>query len=281
MFGQEPYKLSVDVDLVLFNVTVLDHKGHVVSGLQPKNFRVYEDGKLHDIKLFRPEDIPATVGLVMDNSGSMINKRQEAVDAAIEFVRSSNVQDELFIVNFNDSVQMGLPEATLFSSDSSQLRDVLQSIKADGRTALYDGVAAALTHLDKGTHQKKALVVLSDGGDNASRQTLSDVSKLVETSRATIYTIGIYDTWQRDKNPKVLRELSKLTGGESYVLHNVKDLTRIWRQIAGGIRSQYTVGYTSSNTARDGAFRKVKIVAVKDGKQLEVRTRPGYAAPRE
>jgi VWFA-related protein len=278
----QPYTLSVDVDLVLFNVTVLDDKDRPVSGLTQTSFQIYEDGKRQDIKFFRPEDIPATIGLVIDNSGSMVNKRSEVVKAAIEFVQSSNAKDELFIVNFNERPFMGLPDSVPFTNDFTQLRAALERIYADGRTALYDGIATALEHLEKGAHQRKALVVLSDGGDNASRRSLEEVHAMAEQSSATIYTIGIYDPWEREKNPGVLRQLSRLTGAESYALRDVRDLDKIWQRIANGIRSQYTIGYNSTNPGRDGTFRSVKISALrKDGKPLKVRTRPGYVASKQ
>src|SRR5262245_60781651 len=203
--AEDPFVLSVDVDLVLLNVTVLNKKGHVVSGLKETNFRIYEDGQIQEIREFHPEDIPATVGLVIDNSGSMLNKRQSVVDAATRFAAESNPNDEMFIVNFNDFVSMGLPAGVAFTSDFQQVRDALTMVRADGRTALYDAIAAALGHLRNGTRQKKALVVLSDGGDNASRQSLDGVLRIAESSLATIYTIGIYDQYDTDRDPKVLR----------------------------------------------------------------------------
>jgi len=275
----KPYTVSVDVDLVQFNVSVLDKKGHVVSGLDQQNFRIYEDGHPQDIRVFHPEDAPATVGVVIDNSGSMVTKRAEVIKAATDFLRSSNPRDEVFIVTFNENVSMGLPPNVPFSNDFSQLHDALSRIRADGRTALYDAIAVALQHLDRGTMPKKAVVVLSDGGDNASHCGLKDVLRMSEKSSASIYTIGIYDESDHDRNPKVLRQLAKLTGGEAYIPRKVTQLDNVWRRIAGGIRNQYTIGYVSTNPARDGKFRNVKVsVTDKNGKHLEVRTRTGYLA---
>src|SRR5580692_7179396 len=178
VFAQTPpdsrprdFKLSVDVDLVIFNVTVTDARGRSVQGLSRDNFRIVEAGQEQSIQFVRPEDIPATVGLVIDNSGSMRRKRSDVIDASLAFAQSSNPQDEIFIVNFNERVSMGLPEGQPFTSDIDQLRAALGNTRAEGKTALYDAVAAALKHLEAGTHQRKALVVLSDGGDNASGQT--------------------------------------------------------------------------------------------------------------
>jgi len=276
---QQPYTLSVDIDLVLLNVRVHDKDGRVVSGLTQDNFQIFEDGKPQEIKFVMAEDAPATVGLVIDNSGSMLNKRAEVVEAATAFIEQSNRKDEMFIVNFSDTVRMGLPPSTPFTNDFETLKRALLTIQADGRTALYDGVAVGLRHLDKGSYQKKALIVLSDGGDNASQARLGDVLKLAQQSSATLYTIGVYDPYDREKNPKVIKDLAKLTGGESFVPQSVKQLGKIWERIAGGIRSQYTLGYVSTNGLRDGKFRQVKVSALNAaGKPLQVRTRTGYLA---
>src|SRR5215467_11794240 len=237
------FKLSVDVDLVIFNVTVTDAKGRSVKGLSKDDFRIVESGQDQTIQFVRPEDTPATVGLVIDNSGSMRRKRQDVIDAALAFAESSNPQDEIFIVNFNERVFMGLPPAVPFTSDLAQLRTALGNSRAQGKTALYDAVTAGLQHLAMGTHQRKALVVISDGGDNASGATESSVQMLAKQSNATIYTIDIDDPDDKDQNPKALEDLAKLTAGESYRAKSLDELSAIWLKIAGGIRDQYTIGY--------------------------------------
>ena len=273
------FKLSVDVDLVIFNVTVTDSKGHAVKGLSKDNFRIIEAGQEQTIQFLRPEDIPATVGLLIDNSGSMRRKRQDVIDAALAFAESSNPQDEIFIVNFNERVFMGLPHGMAFTSDLNQLHASLENTRAEGKTALYDAVAAGLKHLEMGTHQRKALVVISDGGDNASGVSESSVLALAEQSSATIYTIDIDDPDDKDQNPKALQDLAKLTAGESYRAKSLDELPGIWRKIAGGIRDQYTIGYISKNRAHDGTFRTVKVLATgTDAKPLRVRARKGYFA---
>jgi VWFA-related protein len=274
------FKLSVDVDLVIFNVTVTDSRGHAVKGLSTENFHVIEAGQEQAIQFVRPEDIPATVGLLIDNSGSMRRKRSDVIDAALAFAESSNPQDEIFIVNFNERVFMGLPRGMAFTSDLNQLRASLESTRAEGKTALYDAVTAGLKHLEMGTQQRKALVVISDGGDNASAASESSVLALAGQSSATIYTINIDDPDDKDQNPKALEALAKLTAGESYRAKSLEELPGIWRKIAGGIRDQYTIGYFSKNRAHDGSFRSVKVLATgKDGKALRVRSRKGYVAP--
>jgi Ca-activated chloride channel homolog len=274
------YKVAVNVDLVIFNVTVTDAKGRLVKGLSKDDFRIVEDGQPQEIQFVHPEDIPATVGLLIDNSGSMRRKRSDVIEAALAFAQSSNPQDEIFIVNFNERVFMGLPAGLPFTSDINQLRAALANTRAEGKTALYDAVDAGLKHLEMGTHQRKALVLFSDGGDNASGQNESSVFAMAKASNATIYTIAVNDPEDKDQNPKLLEDLGKVTGGEAYWPKSVDDLPDVWRKIAGAIRSQYTIGYVSKNRARDGAFRTVKVIATgKDGKPLHVRARKGYMAP--
>jgi len=272
-------RIAVDVDLVVFNVTVTDQKGRPVSGLTPGDFVLSEDGRTQSITLFSAEDAPASVGLIIDNSGSMIDKRADVVNAALAFVAASHPRDELFVVNFNEMASLGLPASIRFTSDARQLRSALLPIPT-GLTALYDAVALGLEHLSAGTRDRKALVVLSDGGDNASRRGLDDVLDMARRSSATIYTIGVYDETNRDRNPRVLRQLAALTGGRAYFPRELTDLSQVWRDIAGGIRSQYTLGYQSTNSARDGTFRTVTISAKRDGRRgLRVSTRDGYFAP--
>jgi len=274
------YKVAVNVDLVVFNVTVTDSRDRMVKGLSKDDFRIVEDGQPQEIQFVRPEDIPATVGLLIDNSGSMRRKRSDVIEAALAFAESSNAQDEIFIVNFNERVFMGLPASLPFTSDINQLRVALGNTRAEGKTALYDAVDAGLKHLVMGTHQRKALVLLSDGGDNASGQSESSVFAMAKASNAIIYTIAVNDPEDKDQNPKLLEDLAKVTGGEAYRPKSVDDLPDVWRKIAGAIRSQYTIGYVSKNRARDGAFRTVKVIATaKDGKLLHVRARKGYLAP--
>ena len=276
-FALLQFTLSVDVDLVVFNVTVLDKDSRTVPGLSEKDFRVYEDGREEKIKIFQPEDTPATVGLVIDNSNSMMNKRKDVVSAALAFVGASHPEDEMFIVNFNRRVWLALPPSHPFTSDRAELRAALMDTRTEGTTALYDALKLALDHLNDSSRQRKALVVLSDGGDNASLVKVDDVLRLAQQSSATIYCIGIYDPYQKDRNPSVLRKIAKVTGGEAFFPNTPDSLLTTWPRIAGAIRGQYTIGYVSSNPARDGGYRKVKITASnKHGKLLDVRMRPGY-----
>jgi Ca-activated chloride channel homolog len=276
------YTLSVDVDLAVFNVTVLDSDHRPVTGLTADNFHIYEDGREQKIKIFQAEDTPATLGLVIDNSGSMANKRRDVINAALAFINASQRDDEMFIVDFNRRAWLALPASMPFTNNISELRATLAETRTEGTTALYDALELSLNHLKGGTHQRKALVLLSDGGDNASVLKLEEVLRMAQQSSATIYCIGIYDPFAKDKNPGVLKKIAKVTGGESYFPTHSSDLQEIWRRVAGSIRAQYTIAYVSSNPAHDGLYRNVKITASgKRSRSLEVRSRPGYFAPKE
>jgi Ca-activated chloride channel family protein len=271
-------RVAVDVDLVVFNVTVTDGKGRAISGLQATDFRITEEGRDQMVAFFDAADVPASIGLIVDNSGSMADKRAEVIDAALAFVAASNPRDEMFVVNFNEHAYMGLPVP--FTSDARQIHAALLQRPPTGLTALYDALALGIDHLKAGTRDRKALVVLSDGGDNASRRSLDEVLLNARQSNATIYTIGIYDEVDRDKDPRTLRKIAGLSGGRAYFPRALEDLDHVWRDIAGGIRSQYTLAYHSSNATRDGAFRNVRITAGRNGKRdLRVAARDGYFAP--
>src|SRR5438132_10196025 len=260
-FLRSPFTISVDVDLAVFNVSVLGDDGRPVTGLTADNFHVYEDGREEKIRIFQPEDTPATVGLLIDNSGSMTNKRNDVVNAAWAFIQASHPEDEMFIVNFNRKAWLGLPASMAFTSDRTELRVRLTETRTEGTTALYDAMVLALNHLKNGSRQRKALVLLSDGGDNSSVTKLDDALRMAQQSSATIYCIGIYDVYQKDRNPGVLKRIAKVTGGEAYFPNSLRDLQEVWPRIAGAIRGQYTIGYVSSNPVQDGSYRKVKITA--------------------
>ena len=271
-------RIAVDVDLVVFNVTVTDGRGRHVPGLKADDFAVSEDRHPQAITLFSPDDVPASVGLVLDNSGSMLDKRAEVARAAVEFIRASHPGDELFVVNFNEKAALGLPPAIPFTNDVDRLRASILTAPA-GLTALYDALAVGIAHLNTGSRDRKALVVLSDGGDNASGRRLEEVLQIARRSSATIHTIGMYDDTNQDRNPRALRQLAQLSGGRAYFPRSLDDLGPVWRDIAGGIRSLYTIGYHSSNPARDGLFRKVTITTRRGARNLRVTTREGYLAP--
>lgn len=271
-----PYTIAVDVDLVVFNVTVTDSRGRHVSGLTANEFEVYEENRLQTITVFNAEDGPASIGLIIDNSGSMQSKREDVVDAALAFADASNAEDELFLINFNENVYLGLPPSIAFTNSTSEIRLALFGAAPAGMTALYDALAAGIEHLNTGTRDRKALVVLSDGGDNASRRRLDEVIEIARRSSATIYTIGIYDETDMDRNPRVLRRIAELSGGRAYFPKSSNELNRVWRDVAREIRNQYTIGYRPSNASRDGRYRKIKINVSRNGRNLRVMTREGY-----
>lgn len=276
----DDYTIGVNVDMVVLQATALDHKGALVSGLDKDNFQIYEDGTLQPVKHFSHADIPVTVGLVIDNSGSMRPKRHDVVGAALTFARSSNPQDQMFVVNFNERVSFGLPGAIPFTDQVTQLEVALSRIDADGQTALYDAVAVALDHLKKGSRDKKVLIIISDGGDNASKHTLAQIMAMARQSDAIIYTIGMFDEQDEDRNPHVLKELAKDTGGEAFLPESLKDLAPVCERIAHDIRNQYTLAYVPTNRKRDGTYRAIQVKASGQGRgRLSVRTRTGYFAP--
>jgi Ca-activated chloride channel homolog len=228
------FAISVDVDLVVFNVTVRDDKDRHVSGLKASDFQIREDNRLQDIRLFNAEDSPASVGLIIDNSGSMRDKYKDVASAALAFVDASNPEDEMFVIHFNEKVYLSLPSTIRFTSSPEQLRSALFGIVPDGMTALYDALVLAIGHLKFGTRDRKALVVMSDGGDNASTNRLDDVLQVAQRSSATVYTIGIYDSDNLDRNPKVLRKIAESSGGRAYFPGSIKGMEQVWRDIAGG-----------------------------------------------
>lgn len=274
---QENFRISVQVDLVVLQATVRDHEGHTVMELGQQNFEVFEDGRPQPIRLFRHEDTPVTVGLVIDHSGSMREKLADVTAAAQAFVHSSNPNDQLFVVNFNETVSLGLPKGTRFSDNAEQLGGAIWGARAIGTTALYDAIIEALHQLQQGTSDKKVLIVISDGGDNASKAGLDQVLKAAEQSSAMIYTIGIFEPEDPDQNPKVLQRLARETGGEAIFPARLSETIEICERIARDIRDQYTIGYSSPNDHPDGIYHKVRITAQMEGKgKLSVRTRAGY-----
>jgi Ca-activated chloride channel family protein len=276
-----PYAIRSNVDLVVLRASVRDQKGAPISGLTQENFQVYEDKVLQRIESFSHEDLPVTVGLVIDNSGSMGPKHSDVIGAALAFARSSNPRDELFVVNFNEHVSMGLPANLPFTSDSAQLERALSRSVTTGMTALYDAIAAGLEQLQKGKWDRKVLIVVSDGGDNASTRNLAQIMPLVNQSNAAVYTMGIFDENDEDRNPRVLKRLSRASGGEAFFPKTLQEILPICEQIAHDIRSQYTITFVPENKKQDGAYRAIDVKARESpgGRRLFVITRAGYSVP--
>jgi Ca-activated chloride channel homolog len=281
--GQEPdsesFRIKMDVALVVLHATVTDRDGGLVSNLGEQDFQIYEDGVPQHIRLFQNEDIPVTVGLVVDHSTTMRPKLAEVSAAARTFVRFSNREDEMFVVNFNEIVSLGLPKTMRFSDSAAELENAIAKAPVGGQTALYDAIARGLVELQAGSRDKKALIVVSDGGDNASVRSLSQVMKLAEQSSAAIYAIGIFGEEDPDRNPGVLRRLAKATGGEAFLPGQLSEVVAICERIARDIRHQYTIGYVPINLTRNGAYHAIRVVAgAKRHDRLSVRTRTGYIA---
>ena len=277
------FRISVDVALVVLHATVIDRQGGFVSNLNAQDFDVYENGVRQRIQLFSSEDIPVTVGLVVDHSATMRPKLVEVSAAARAFVHSSNREDEMFVVNFNEAVTLGLTGAMRFTDNTAELEHAITRPEdSGGQTALYDAIAKGLEELQAGTRDKKVLVVVSDGGDNASRRHLDQVIRLAEQSSTVIYTVGVFNEQDPDRNPGVLRRLARATGGETFLPGQLSEVVDICERIARDIRHQYTIGYVPSNATRDGTYRAIRVLARGKGHdRLSVRTRTGYIAAGE
>ena len=276
--SSESFRISMDVALVVLHATVTDRQGGFVSDVGERGFEVFEDGVPQRIRLFRNEDIPVTVGLVVDHSSTMGPRIEEVAAAARSFVRFSNPEDEIFVVNFNETVSLGLPGTIRFTHNTSDLQEAIGHTPTGGQTALYDAIAKALEELQAGSRDKKALIVVSDGGDNASAHSLAEVMKLAAQSSAVIYTVGIFDAGDPDRNPTVLKRLAQRTGGEAFFPAQISEVVAICERIARDIRHQYTIGYVPLNVARNGAYRSIRVVAARaqGHDKLSVRTRTGY-----
>ena len=276
----DEYTLRLDANMVILSATVLDRHNIPVSGLDKGDFQVYEEGKLQQIMQFSHDDIPVTAGILVDNSGSMGPKRDGVIAAAMAFARSSNPQDQMFVVNFNDRVSFGLPPGMPFTDRQEELKLALSRIRTIGQTSLYDGIVDALDHLNQGTRDKKVLILISDGGDNVSKHSLAQALGMAKQTTAIIYAIGIFDEQDGDQNPTVLRRLARETGGEAFFPESSKEVISICEGIARDIRSQYTLAYVPAIAAEDGSYRTVEVRASAHGRgRLSVRTRAGYSVP--
>ncbi len=276
------FKISTDVVLVLLDVSVKDAKGGYVPGLSKDDFHIYEDGVVQKITVFASADVPVAVGLVMDDSGSMESKRPELITAGLAFVGASNPQDQIFVVNFNDKVRRGLPQTTPFTDDVNLLWSALSRSQPEGRTALYDAIAFALHHVDSGQRDKKALVVVSDGGDTCSTHSFKELMRLIQESHTTIYTVGIFDADDLDRNPQVLKRIASASGGECFLPTDFGQLIPICKKIAKDIRNRYTIGYIPAQSGEKAGLRKIRVAVDAPGhEKLIVRTRTGYSVPSE
>ena len=280
-------KIKVDVSLVVLHTTVLDDRGKFADGLKVENFRIFEDKVEQKLSTFKREDVPVSMGLVIDNSGSMRDKRPRVNEAAITLVEASNPQDEAFVVNFNDDFYLDLDKD--FTSSIPELKEALERIDARGSTALYDAVIGSLDHLKKGTRDKKVLLVVTDGEDNASRHSLENVVEQAQRSNAVIYAVGVFSDDDIKHNHRAMKkargalsDLANATGGLAFFPETADDTESICTQIAHDIRNQYTLAYYPTNAAHDGTFRtvSVQVTPPRGVGKLTVRTRTGYFASR-
>jgi VWFA-related protein len=272
------FVIRKDVDEVLLHATVVDDKQHIVTDLDKSAFTVYEDGKPQNIISFHNEDIPVSMGIVIDNSGSMREKRAKVNQAALNLVRSSNPQDEVFVVNFNDEYYLDQD----FTNDLLKLKEALEKIDAKGGTALYEALVASAEHLKRDARlERKIIFVVTDGEDNASRETLEQaVKQLQEENGPSVYAIGVLGDEEHPKRARrALEIIAQRTGGLAFFPKTLDEVDEISRQVAHDIRHQYTIGYKPTNPRSSGGFRQIRVEAKgKPRSKLTVRTKSGYYA---
>jgi Ca-activated chloride channel family protein len=274
--------LKTETEIALINVSVTDPYGRLVTGLEQNNFRAFEDGVEQEIMRFSGEDVPISIGVIFDMSGSMTDKIEKSRIAAVQFFRTANPQDEFLLINFNDRAQLASP----FTASVEDLQSRLMFTAARGQTALLDGIYLGLSEM-KGAHNtKKALLIISDGGDNHSRYTETDIRKYAREADVQIYAIGLYDagggpTAEEKLGPALLADLTEMTGGRTFGVTSMGDMPDIASKISMELRNQYVVGYRPSNHTHDGKWRKVKIKLrpPKGLPPLTVYARTGYYAP--
>jgi Ca-activated chloride channel homolog len=268
-------------NLVVLHVNVFDGRSDAVPNLPQAAFHVTEDNTPQSITFFNNEDVPVAVGLVVDNSGSMLTRRNMVMAGTRAFAESSHPEDELFTIVFNENIRKGLPETLAFTRNRVQIEAGLNRFPAGGKTALHDAVIAGLEHLQEASHQKRVLVVLSDGDDNASQHSSDTMLERATRSDALIYTVSTAELGSSVGKPRLLRKLAEISGGAAYTPDSEAEVIEAFKTIADNIRRGYSIGYVPSNTTRDGRFRRVKVDVRAPGfKNLNVSARDGYLAPR-
>jgi len=275
--------LKVAVDLVLVPVTITDPMNRLVTGLEKQNFQLFEGSAPQDIKSFSSEDAPVSLGVIFDSSGSMSSKMDRAKDAVSEFFKTANPQDEFFMITFSDEPE----EVSDFTSSVEEIQGKLIYAVPRRRTALLDAIYMGVTKMRQAKYAKKALLIISDGGDNHSRYTESEIKALVKEADVMVYAIGIYDryfpTEEERLGPELLGEIAELTGGRAFTVENPNDLADVATKIGVELRNQYVLGYRPSKVVRDGKWRKIKVKLLppKGLPPLRVYARTGYYAPEE
>jgi Ca-activated chloride channel homolog len=282
------FTINVDVELVQLPISVMDKDGRLINGLTKENFQIFEDKVQQQIALFKHEDVPVSLGLVIDNSGSMRNKRERVNSAALSFVRESNSEDETFIVNFDDAAYLEQD----FTGSIGDLMDALDNLDTRGETALYDAVFLAVDHAKAGKHEKKAVLLISDGEDNTSKYGFNKALEKLKESKVTLYAIGLLEEnddrgglFRKSPSKKAkaaLEEFAESTGGQAYFPKSLNEVEDLCKRIAHDLRNHYTVGYNPTNSKLDGSWREIR-VNVNPPKsitsKLTVHTKPGYYAP--
>src|SRR3984893_1269366 len=275
--------LKVDVDLVLVPVTITDPMNRLVTGLDKENFTLYEGKDLQDIRHFSSEDAPVSLGVIFDMSGSMSSKIERAREAVIEFFKAANPQDEFFMITFADKPE----EISDFTQSIEDIQGKLVYTVPKGRTALLDAIYLGVSKMRQAKYPKKALLIISDGGDNHSRYTEGEIKSVVKEADLLIYAIGLYDRYmstpEEQLGPALLGDLTELTGGRAFTIDNPNDLADVATKIGIELRNQYVLGYRPKNPAHDGKWRKIKVKLVppKGLPPLRVYARTGYYAPTE
>lgn len=267
-------------ELVVLHVTVRDRRGRYITDLTREAFTVIDDARPQRLEMFSADEVPASIGFLVDNSNSMRPNREKVIASAVAFARNSHPQDEIFVLTFNESVRHAFGPAVVEQIDGGVFaRAMSQAIVARGMTAIYDGLAAGLARLEQGRHTRQVLIAVSDGEDNASKTTRDEVLKRVRESDATVYTVALIDPLMREGDPRLLRRLATATGGESFAPRREQDVPAAFERIARDIRNAYTLAYAPTRTdgAAPGRRRAVKVyVRSRDGGALDVRARDGY-----
>jgi Ca-activated chloride channel family protein len=275
---QFPLHLKVDVDLVAVNATVVNSEGQFITGLEKENFEVFEDKVRQELISVSSEDVPVSVGIILDVSGSMKNELATAVQAAITFMKGGRYDDEYFLIEFADRPAV----VADFTRDIGRIQVRAAFSRARGETALYDAVYKGLHKLNEGSNPKRALLLISDGEDNRSRYTYANVREYVKEKNIQMFAIGITDGWNAyevGQGQELLRKLASLSGGNSFFPPSASDLENICRSIARELKNQYLLSYHSTNPHKDGEWRKIKVTAAYEKNKLTVRAKPGYYGP--
>jgi Ca-activated chloride channel family protein len=287
--GEKGYTIGVNVDLVLMYTSVFDKNGKFISGLKKENFKVYEDGVEQKVSTFSQEDVPVSMGILLDLSGSMRGKIEQVNRAALAFIKASNPQDQVFLIGFNDQVEL-LQD---FTSDIDEITDALDNTVVTGGTALYDAIYLGVQKSHSGSKPKKAVVVITDGEDRDSYYKLDELIAKVQESDVQAFCVGflnpvgdkgLFGHWSKsvpEKAHDALQKIAEETGGKAFFPDKITDIHTVVSEIASELRSQYSIGYFSSNSARDGSFRRVKIdLPGSNPSTTHVRYRRGYYAPK-